>query len=314
MEDFLGDVNQDKVFFFSNGAKARNLYELSREINHLDENTFRHHCNLDNDDFANWIGGTIGDLVLSQKLRYLKDKSKYLKTINNHIKFLERKSHAFQINKQFADTLRNMLRDYGHILLLIFVIIMTCIFTAMIYYQYHSLQNIKALDEKIQYIESRNTCFNNYFNEQIVSTKGMLDDASFLDNYCVYNYTTTTKIPDEIMENTPSIISAENIAVDGDRIIITLKNASLSTFASTSSMLPILNHNTKAIEIAPKKLNIGDIVSYKEGSEIIVHRIVDIGSDDVGIYYITKGDNNNVVDQNKVRFDDIKGKVVMLIY
>jgi hypothetical protein len=312
--DVLGDVSPDKAFYFRNGSTARNLYELSQGINALDEDSFKHHCNLDHDDFANWVGGALGDIVLSQKLRYVKDKGQYLKTIDNKIKALERKTHTSQLNKQFSEQFRDLMKTYGHIWLIIFIMIVTSIFTAMIYYQYHSLQNIKALDEKIQYIESRNTCFNNYFNEQIISTKNMLDNATFLDNYCVYNYTTSTKIPDDVMENTPAVIKAEDIVIDGNKVIITLENSSLSTFASTSSMLPTLNHNTKAIEIAPKNLNIGDIISYDDGTEVVVHRIVDIGSDDKGIYYIAKGDNNNVVDPNKIRREQIQGKIVVLMY
>ncbi len=312
--DILRDVDPDKVFYFKNGSKARNLYELSQGINALDEDSFKFHCNLDHDDFANWIGGALGDIILSQRLRYVKDKSRYLKIINGRIKILERKSHTSQLNKQFSEQFREIMKNYGHIWLIVFIMIVTCIFTAMIYYQYQSLQSIKALDEKIQYIESRNICFNNYFNEQMITTTSLLRNATFLDNYCVYNYTTTTRIPDEVLENKPESIPLSNVVIDGNRIIITLDDTELAIFANTSSMLPTLNHKTKAVEIKPSTLNIGDIISYEEGGELIVHRIVDIGSDDLGVYYITKGDNNNAVDPNKIRKEQIQGKIVMLIY
>lgn len=312
--DILRDVDPDKVFYFKNGSKARNIYELSQGINALDDDLFRYHCNLDYDDFANWIGGVLGDIVLSQRLRYVKDKNQYLKIINKKIKILERKAYASQLNKQFSEQFRNIMKNYGHIWLIIFIMIVTSIFTAMIYYQHNSLQSIKALDEKIQYIESRNICFNNYFNEQMITTTSLLRNATFLDNYCVYNYTTSTVVPDEVLENTPALISVEDIVIDRNTIIIKLENSSLSTFAATSSMLPTLNHNTKAIEIKPENLQIGDIISYKEGNDLIVHRIVDIGRDDLGLYYITKGDNNNAVDPNKIRREQIQGKIVVLIY
>ena len=151
-------------------------------------------------------------------------------------------------------------------------------------------------------------------NEQMITTTNLLRNATFLDNYCVYNYTTTTRIPDEVMENTPALISVDNIVIDGNKVIITIGNSSLATFAATSSMLPTLNHNTKAVEVKPENLQIGDIISYNEGNDLIVHRIVDIGSDDLGIYYITKGDNNNVVDPDKIRIEQIQGKIVVLIY
>jgi signal peptidase I len=317
MEEFLRDIAQDKIFYFRNGNKARNLYELAQHINSLNDDEFKFHCNPDHDDFANWIGGALGDIVLSRKLRRVKDKSIYLKILNRRLKILEKKSHNSQLNKQFAEQFRNLLKDYGHVWLIIFIMIITSIFTAMIYFQYHSLQTIRTLDEKINYIESRNTCFNNYFNEQILKTRDVLNEYNLsLDNYCVFNYSTTLKIPDESLENRPAIIPISSIIIEDNQIIIRLDNASLSLFTNTSSMLPILNHNTKAIEIKPKEedLHVGDIISFKDNEDIIVHRIIDIGSDDRGTYYITKGDNNNAVDQNKVRFEDIKGKVVILIY
>ncbi|HIJ02439.1 TPA: hypothetical protein HA363_07345 [Candidatus Woesearchaeota archaeon] len=315
MEDFLRDVDQDKVFFFRNRAAARNLYELSQQINALDEDSFKFHCNLDHDDFANWIGGAVNDIELSQKLRYIKDKNKYLKIISDRIKKLEHKSRASQLNKQFAESVRNLVKDYGHVLLLIFVILMTCIFTAMIYFQYHSLVNIKTLDEKINYLESRNTCFNNYFNEQIIRTKDLLGNVSFnLDNYCVYNVSTSASIPDSVLENIPENIPIERIRYNNNQVILNINDSSLSIFEETSSMLPVINHHSKAIEIKPDKLSIGDIISYKDNEVIVVHRIVDIGADSEGTYYITKGDNNNAVDQKKVRFNDVQGKIVAIIY
>lgn len=312
--DILRDVDPDKAFYFRNGGRARNLYELSQGINALNEDDFKHHCNLDHDDFANWIGGAIGDISLSQKLRYIKDKEKCLKIINNRIKALEKKSRTSQLNRQFSEQFREMMKNYGHIWLVLFIMIVTSIFTAMIYFQYHSLQNIKALDEKIQYIESRNVCFNNYFNEQMIATTSLLNNATFLDNYCVYNYTTTTNVPDVILENIPENVPLSNVIIEGNKIIITLNDSGLAIFGSSSSMLPTLNHNTKAIEIAPENLRIGNIISYKQGNEIIAHRIMDIGADDLGVYYITKGDNNNIVDPDKIRKEQIQGKIVVLIY
>lgn len=118
------------------------------------------------------------------------------------------------------------------------------------------------------------------------------------------------------MENIPENIPQESVTLNDGQAIITIKDARLAVFANTLSMIPILNHNTKALEITPKEdnLHVGDIISFNDNEDIVIHRIIDIGSDEQGTYYITKGDNNNIVDQNKVRFIDIKGKVVMLIY
>jgi signal peptidase len=50
--------------------------------------------------------------------------------------------------------------------------------------------------------------------------------------------------------------------------------------------------------------NDGDILVYRLNEHIISHRIVEINND----YFITKGDNNNVVDSNKVVYSQLLGK------
>lgn len=56
-------------------------------------------------------------------------------------------------------------------------------------------------------------------------------------------------------------------------------------------------------------LNKNDIITFKANNSVITHRIVDI-KDSV---YITKGDNNDVVDPFNVTYEDILGKVLFKI-
>ena len=103
-------------------------------------------------------------------------------------------------------------------------------------------------------------------------------------------------------------ISQEQIKVYSDRVVIQLKYASLSSYADTGSMKPVFGKNANGIRIVPKnenEINIGDIVSFDSGNGLIVHRVVEKGRDNEGVYFITKGDNNNETD-GKIRFNDIK--------
>ena len=52
---------------------------------------------------------------------------------------------------------------------------------------------------------------------------------------------------------------------------------------------------------------------FKQGKYLIVHRVIDIGTDSEGTYFITKGDNNNIVD-GKVRFEDIEFITIGVIW
>ena len=46
---------------------------------------------------------------------------------------------------------------------------------------------------------------------------------------------------------------------------------------------------------------------------LIVHRVVEKGIDEQGVYFITKGDNNNI-DDCKIRFKDIDTVLIAVIY
>lgn len=114
-------------------------------------------------------------------------------------------------------------------------------------------------------------------------------------------------------------INESQIKITKDNIRIDITNATWAKFANTNSMDPVIDNNMNSIEIRPKdpsQINIGDIISYKakfiEG--LVVHRIVNISEDENGIYYITKGDNNNSPDPQKVRFEDIHGVVIAIIF
>jgi len=114
------------------------------------------------------------------------------------------------------------------------------------------------------------------------------------------------------------MLNSNNIQILNDRIIIYIANSSLSRYAATGSMLPVLNEDSKGIKIpvtSPEQLHVGDIITYRDISsgDLIIHRIMSIGFDEVGTYYILKGDNNFAGD-GKVRFEQIVYKLVVLVY
>lgn len=64
------------------------------------------------------------------------------------------------------------------------------------------------------------------------------------------------------------------------------------------------------------ELMTGDIIIINEtvyGQEV-VHRIIEIANDTDGLYVMTKGDNNTVPDGKRVRFSEIVGRVVGVLY
>ena len=113
-------------------------------------------------------------------------------------------------------------------------------------------------------------------------------------------------------------IKEDQIRVEGDKVVITIKNARLAAFANTNSMDPLLDETSNAIQIIPEspdQIHTGDIISYNSvQGDVVIHRVVDIGEDEEGIFYITKGDNNSRPDDELVRFWQVRFITVGIIY
>ncbi len=112
-------------------------------------------------------------------------------------------------------------------------------------------------------------------------------------------------------------ISESNIQVLPDKVVLNLEGAKWATFADTNSMDPIFDKGANAIQIEPKSVNdieVGDIVTYKRGDRLIIHRVIEKNIDAEGWYFIVKGDNNATPDAGKIRFDDITRVVVAIVY
>tara|TARA_Y100000294_G_scaffold159554_1_gene162574 strand:+ start:58 stop:519 length:462 start_codon:yes stop_codon:yes gene_type:complete len=112
-------------------------------------------------------------------------------------------------------------------------------------------------------------------------------------------------------------IKEEQIRVFKDKVVIELSDATWASFTNTNSMDPFIDENSHAIELTPQKpddVQIGDVISYSSSYGQIIHRVIEKNVDEKGDYYIVQGDNNPLADPIKVRFDDVTGVVVAVIY
>ena len=114
-------------------------------------------------------------------------------------------------------------------------------------------------------------------------------------------------------------ISQEQIKVYTDRIEIDVQNAHWATFLDSNSMDPFLDTGANALQLqpsSPDQINEGDIISYTKGDDSprIIHRVVYKGTDEQGVYFIVKGDNNPTSDPGKVRFDQVERVLFAIIY
>ncbi|MFH1133746.1 MAG: hypothetical protein V1735_04595 [Nanoarchaeota archaeon] len=112
-------------------------------------------------------------------------------------------------------------------------------------------------------------------------------------------------------------IDEKDISLSNSQVCVKVDQPILAAFENTNSMDPLIDSTANAIEIIPKnpeEIHVGDIVSYKSGSNVIIHRVTEIGSDDQGWFARFKGDNNPGEDPNKVRFPDIQRVALMIVY
>jgi hypothetical protein len=113
-------------------------------------------------------------------------------------------------------------------------------------------------------------------------------------------------------------VSEEQIRVYEDRVVLLIDNLLWSSFTNTNSMDPLLDIGANGIEIIPESeedIHVGDVISYKnEKGDIVIHRVIEMNADNDGIYYVVKGDNNPIADSTKVRFVDVQGILVAVVY
>lgn len=84
---------------------------------------------------------------------------------------------------------------------------------------------------------------------------------------------------------------------------------------TTNSMEPSICSGDVVIvrKVKEEKLQKGDVITFWQGQELITHRIAEIEEESSGKKYATKGDNNNTEDLQKINFEEIEGKVVLVI-
>lgn len=114
-------------------------------------------------------------------------------------------------------------------------------------------------------------------------------------------------------------IKEKDVRIFNNEVIIKIDNAEWREFIDSNSMDPFIDEGTATIEIKPKneeEIKTGDIISYNiDGIDYaLVHRVAEIGNDEEGIYFITKGDNYYKNDPYKIRFGQIEGVVVGVLY
>jgi len=78
------EVPEDAYFFTKNGHKIRSLQELMDALEYVDDETFSHHMNEHQNDFANWIEGAVGNADLAEAFRQDHTREHAIATLQEH--------------------------------------------------------------------------------------------------------------------------------------------------------------------------------------------------------------------------------------
>ncbi|MEM4242863.1 MAG: hypothetical protein QXM31_03115 [Candidatus Woesearchaeota archaeon] len=109
-------------------------------------------------------------------------------------------------------------------------------------------------------------------------------------------------------------VTDKMVIIDG----IPGRNYETAIFTDTNSMDPLIDDGSQAIQIvplSPSEIQVGDIISYDSGMYgVIIHRVIQTGTDENGWYAIVKGDNNPAPDPVKVRFGMVRRVLVGILY
>ncbi|MBR9706284.1 signal peptidase I [Candidatus Pacearchaeota archaeon] len=145
--------------------------------------------------------------------------------------------------------------------------------------------------------------------------------ANFVNYYMVYGleapFSKSINFLGYSSKDVPSdFITEDDIIIYDDKIVIKIDDASIGRYAPTGSMKPLLDQNSNGIRIIPKSekdIHIGDIITFEDKGSLIIHRVIDKGTDSKGTYFITKGDNNEIAD-GRVRFKDIRYVTIGILW
>lgn len=137
------------------------------------------------------------------------------------------------------------------------------------------------------------------------------------ENPYFFSYSSLKMAPERL--SPADRVSENQIHVYNDKVILDIPQASWASFTDSNSMDPFLDKGTNSIEItpeSPQSIHVGDIISYqsKATNDLIVHRVISKSVDEKGVFFLVKGDNNPSIDPQKIRFEEIHGILVGVIY
>jgi len=79
-------IPSDKYFYLKDGTVVKNLFELSKALEKMPDDVFRHHVNENKNDFYNWVRDIVKDPKLAANVLSAKSSKEMLRYVGEKIK------------------------------------------------------------------------------------------------------------------------------------------------------------------------------------------------------------------------------------
>jgi len=77
-------MEESQHFYVCDGQILKSKEELVTSLqNQMSDDAFKHHCNAEKNDFANWVMGVIGDRKLAKSISKVRTKKTMIKKLKS---------------------------------------------------------------------------------------------------------------------------------------------------------------------------------------------------------------------------------------
>lgn len=80
------DISDQLYFWTNDGRILRSLADLAVALREMNDGVFKHHVNVERNDFAKWIEEILGEPVFARKMRTMKSRLTALRSVEAELK------------------------------------------------------------------------------------------------------------------------------------------------------------------------------------------------------------------------------------
>ncbi len=319
---FLRDVKYGRGLWLDDNTSVYNYYDLLGALKGMSNSDFKKFVSKKKSLLTDWLISEVEDFVLASRLRKASTRKEYVSVLSERIKELEEASQEISSLLEKKKILREKKNKiFPYIWFAVYGILIVVLFLQHTHYE--SKTSSLYRDASYFYEEFM------IANKQLFSLQNDLLETRARNEQLYYHNKEMADRNKALLEqisilaSNPSLVPVSRIQegeinLTNESVVILVNNPFLARFSDTGSMLPLISHESKAIQVIPanySEIMPGDIISFENiMGETIIHRVIETGFDEQGWYAVTRGDNTYKDDPEVVRFPQVRRVLVAIIY